>query len=187
MGQKGQSFERDLCRKLSLWFSYGKDDDLFWRSSQSGGRATVRRRKGKSTRGHCGDIAATDSEGEPFVKCVTVEAKVGYHHANVFDLFDKPGRCGKVWFDWMKQAVAAARNAGTPYYCVVHLRNKKGDSRAPLIAFPNTFVLRLRELGCEFPTGLVLERACVFRLSDFFACVDPQDIKLILRNHCDKA
>jgi len=38
---KGASFERDICRRLSLWVSAGKQEDVFWRSAMSGGRSTV--------------------------------------------------------------------------------------------------------------------------------------------------
>jgi hypothetical protein len=31
--KKGGKFERDMSRKLSLWWSYGNNDDLIWRSS----------------------------------------------------------------------------------------------------------------------------------------------------------
>src|SRR5262245_2386383 len=48
---KGSKFERDLCRQLSLWWSDGKRDDVFWRASQSGGRAKFRGRRGLQTHG----------------------------------------------------------------------------------------------------------------------------------------
>lgn len=36
---KGQDFEREAARKISLWISDNKDKDLLWRSAGSGGRA----------------------------------------------------------------------------------------------------------------------------------------------------
>ncbi len=44
--QKGADFEREQTRKISLWLSDGKDQDLLWRSSQSGGRVTAGKVKG---------------------------------------------------------------------------------------------------------------------------------------------
>lgn len=61
--QKGGSFEREICRKLSLWISAGERDDLFWRSSLSGGRATVAFKKGKQNLTQCGDISSIHPDG----------------------------------------------------------------------------------------------------------------------------
>ncbi|MBM3120244.1 MAG: hypothetical protein FJ006_12010, partial [Chloroflexi bacterium] len=60
MSSKGASFERDISRQLSLWWTHGERDDVFWRSSMSGGRATVRAKKGQKTAYQNGDITATD-------------------------------------------------------------------------------------------------------------------------------
>lgn len=183
---KGGQFERDLCRTLSIWWCGA--DDAFWRSSQSGGRATVRRRKGKATRGHAGDIAATDSEGEPLVKCITVEAKVGYYDADVCRMFDKPGKCGKTWAGWFAQAQAAANNAGSPYWVIIHLRNKKGASHAPVIVVPDALFAALLSVGCELNRRehLALAAITVVRLEDFLKVVDPQDVRTLLAVHRSK-
>ena len=53
---KGPSFEREVCEKLSLWWTDGKRDDVFMRTSGSGGKATARRKKGKDTPFQGGDI-----------------------------------------------------------------------------------------------------------------------------------
>ena len=42
--EKGSSFERLVCKRMSMWLSKGERDDLFWRSAMSGGRATVQLR-----------------------------------------------------------------------------------------------------------------------------------------------
>ena len=68
---KGGSFEREVCHLLSLWISHGARDDLLWRSSNSGGRATVVFKKGGANRTQCGDITAIDPAGnvltDPFL------------------------------------------------------------------------------------------------------------------------
>ena len=123
---KGSSWEREFSRDLSLWWSGGKASDLFWRSSQSGGRATVRRRKGLSTRGHCGDITATDSVGELLIRYVTIELKRGYSRHTVHDMFDKPANGAKQeWEKWILQAYQAKKNAGTPYWMIVAKRDRR--------------------------------------------------------------
>lgn len=60
---KGSGFERLVCHKLSLWISQGEHDDLFWRSSLSGGRATVMFKKGGQNRTQCGDITSIHPDG----------------------------------------------------------------------------------------------------------------------------
>ena len=46
--EKGSSNERKLSRQLSLWFTNGESDDIFWRSTNSGGTATIRGKKEKN-------------------------------------------------------------------------------------------------------------------------------------------
>jgi len=71
---KGATFEREVCSKLSLWVSKGERDDLFWRSSMSGGRATVRFQKGKDTV-TAGDITAIHEMGSSLTDNYIIECK----------------------------------------------------------------------------------------------------------------
>lgn len=73
--QKGGSFEREVCRRLSLWVSEGKSDDLFWRSAMSGGRATVRGKKGQKTASGQGDITAVTRKGNLLTDRFVIECK----------------------------------------------------------------------------------------------------------------
>jgi hypothetical protein len=57
---KGASYERALCVLFSLWISHGQRKDIFWRSSLSGGRATVHK-KGEVRQ--AGDMCAVAPEG----------------------------------------------------------------------------------------------------------------------------
>lgn len=72
---KGSGYEREVCKKLSLWISDGKASDLFWRSSISGGRATVAFRKGESLKRQSGDITATAPEGHALTSRYFIECK----------------------------------------------------------------------------------------------------------------
>lgn len=71
---KGSSFERVICKRLSLWVSRGEDEDLFWRSAISGGRATVAFRKGKNIRA-AGDICAVSPHGHKLTDRYFIECK----------------------------------------------------------------------------------------------------------------
>ncbi len=83
--QKGNRFERNCSRMLSLWWTNGKRDDAIWRSASSGALTTVG--KGRYL-AHTGDFAATDGEAELLFKHVIIEAKRGYNRYSVQDLLD---------------------------------------------------------------------------------------------------
>lgn len=75
---KGSSYENEIAKQLSLWFTEGERDDVFGRSDGSGSRFTSRRKKGKDTANQSGDITFTDIIGEPLIKIWSVEVKTGY-------------------------------------------------------------------------------------------------------------
>ena len=73
--QKGASFERFICVALSKWVSAGERDDLFWRSSMSGGRATIGKKAEKSRAQQAGDISAIDPAGHVLTDRFFIECK----------------------------------------------------------------------------------------------------------------
>ena len=82
---KGGAFERDVCRKLSLWISGGERDDLLWRTAASGGRATFISRKSGGARlapAQAGDVTAIDLAGFPLASQVVIECKF-YRHLQI--------------------------------------------------------------------------------------------------------
>lgn len=177
---KGSAFEREFCKKLSLWWSYGDDDSLFWRTSNSGGRASVRGRNKKKTRGHYGDICSTDSDSAPFTQVFTVELKRGYSRSTFADLLDKPKQAAKQMYEqWIEQAATARNMAGTPHWLLVVRR----DRREPLLimeegkeekTFANSLVGVPRAL-IILPKVTLL----VVSLSAFFDTIRPFDIRRI--------
>jgi len=89
MADKGPNFERSICKQLSLWCSGGKSDSVFWRTSTSGARATVRAKKGLDTPNSYGDIASIDPIGAPLISLVSIELKRGYSgQMTVQDMLD---------------------------------------------------------------------------------------------------
>jgi len=130
---KGQNFERLMCRTLSNWLSYGTDEDCLWRSSNSGGRATVRGKKGKKTQGHCGDLSATNKIGRRFLKRFAVELKVGYGEMSIVDVFDRPkkrrkapkGKRKPTYRDWFRQAERSMDQSKSKSWMVIHRRDRR--------------------------------------------------------------
>lgn len=136
--KKGSAFEREICKKLSLWWSEGDRDDIFWRSSQSGGRATLRARKGQSTYGSYGDIAAIDPIGEPLLKVFTIELKRGSSYSTAGDMIDcEPKRRQNHPFaKCILQAIKAHKRAGSMYWMLI----SKRDHRQIMVFFPSYFL-----------------------------------------------
>lgn len=87
--EKGSSFERECCEKLSLWFSEGEKDYLFTRTDASGARFSQRKKSNKETTYQGGDITFSDPEGELLIKCWSLELKTGYSETNTVK--DKEG------------------------------------------------------------------------------------------------
>lgn len=77
---KGSAFEREVCRRLSLWLSQGQRDDLLWRSAMSGGRATVQFKTGKVNLTQSGDVSAIGQEAYSFCEKIFTEIK---HYADL--------------------------------------------------------------------------------------------------------
>lgn len=130
---KGSAFERAFCKELSLWWTGGERDDVFWRSSNSGGRAKVRGRAGKNTAGQHGDISATDPIGEPLTKLLTIELKRGYSKFTVADMLDKPKNAAtQKWEEWYNQVTESAAQAGSFAWLLI----QKRDHRDALVFMP---------------------------------------------------
>jgi hypothetical protein len=101
---KGNAWERQVCKDLSLWYTQGKMADVFWRSAMSGGRATVRAKKDKTLAHVAGDICAVHSSGQPFIDRFYVECKA-YRDMKIAQAVTKgEGRLLKFWRDTKKKA-----------------------------------------------------------------------------------
>ena len=139
MQRKGSNYEREIAKKLSLWWSQGRRDDLCWRTAGSGARAHVRAKQDKLTEGHHGDLAATSSEMEPFFKLVTIEIKRGYNNtANLLNLLldgNKKTKSKNTYNSFIIQSIAAAYRSGTRYWMLIH----KPDRKEPIVFIPASF------------------------------------------------
>jgi hypothetical protein len=128
---KGASFERMLSVQLSLWWSEGKEDSWFWRSSQSGGRATQRAKQGKATKNAAGDLAAQCAEAQKLLDICCIEAKRGYSKVCIADIWEKDSGG---FHDFIEQARKSASLAGARFSLVIHKR----DRREPVVYIEDT-------------------------------------------------
>jgi len=177
---KGSGFERYICKLLSQWWTKGERDDVFWRASTSGGRATIRGRKGKKTFGGYGDVTAMDPAGTPLLEVFTIEAKRGYFHAHIAELFDhKPRRKPGPFACFVQQAINAHKADGSKGWMLIHQR----DKCEAMVYFPYSL---WKELG-GVPTCPLLHLRCMLaneivsfvgmRFGDFCMTVTPSQVK----------
>ena len=186
---KGSQFERDTCRQLSQWWA-GRDD-VFWRSSNSGGRATIRKKSGKHTIGQFGDVAATDPVGLPLLDLITFELKRGYKSANLHDMLDAPNTSAKPMFlQFIEQAIAAQVNAASFAWAVIHKR----DRRDTWIYFPDFLFGEFLRVGAlsTYPLSMVTastafckqKKLIIFggmSLDGFLQHVTPEHVKRLIK------
>ena len=104
---KGSGFEREICKKLSLWISEGLRDDLYWRSAASGGRATVQSKKGIDNKSQVADITSIDPLGNKLTDKFIIECK-SYQNIRIDSLiYDKPknGSLLEFWLEIVKKGL----------------------------------------------------------------------------------
>ena len=119
------AFERAICRLLSMWWSLGKDDNVFYRTEGSGGRATKRARAGKGKQSRCGDVGLVEQTGKPFLDMFAVEIKKGYSKDTIQDLLDKPGVAAQTYETWLEQARESKQNSGSFSWMIIVRRKKR--------------------------------------------------------------
>lgn len=177
---KGSSFERAFCDQLSEWWTGEPGRRVFWRSSNSGGMATARNKKGKTTQQHCGDVCAIDPVGFPLTDLITIELKRGYSRHTIADLLDKPKNAAKqVYEKWIDQAYKASERSGTPYWLLV----VKRDLREPIV-FMTEELWSFLFLAGDSSIHPILDMSdpsggfnlVAFTLESFFHGVDPKSL-----------
>lgn len=158
---KGSGFEREISKLLSRWWSKGlgqpEREDIFWRSSQSGGRATQRRKKGKDTFGSYGDIAAVDPIGAPLIEMFTIELKRGDSHGCPFELIEcEQSKVMKSWERVLMQTVLAHQSAGSKSWLLIH----KKDRKQTMVYLPSEWAKKLKLFKypcCRFGFSILFE------------------------------
>jgi hypothetical protein len=108
-GPKGGAFERLVCKRLSLYVTKGRRDDVFWRTAMSGGRATVQwQRHGIVNKSQIGDITAIAPEGQSWIERFLFECK----HRDDLKFASLITSCSGLLADWWLDAEKKAQRAG---------------------------------------------------------------------------
>ncbi len=176
MSAKGGNFEREIAKAISLWWSSGKSDAIFWRTHSSGARATTRAKKGQRLDGQYGDLCATDPSGLPFTETFTVSLKRGYKRHSIASLFDKPGNKGG-YREFIDEAIATSNQAKTPYWMLI----VKRDHQDALVILPSGLLRIYPVMRLEFCWNKVGYFIDVAKLTSFFKYISPTRI-LTLRD-----
>ncbi len=178
---KGSDFERWVCTQLGLWWTDGKRDDVFWRTSTSGARATVRARRGKQTANQHGDVAAVDPIGSPLTDLLMIEIKRGYSADTVQDVLDrregsKPGTLA----GWFEKAEADSKVAERFGWLLI----SKRDRREPIAWMPFRVAKRLEADGDGWFYRMI--HVCTDSIPDVFGIsfsdflkIDPEAIRMM--------
>lgn len=141
---KGGQFEREICRLLSEWWTDGIHDDVFWRTSNSGGRATAREKSGQRTQGQYGDVGVNGTLGAELIDVFTIELKRGYQSETIHDHLDRlDSNAEQTWEKWIRTARRDHERAGSLSWAIIHRR----DRRKAWIYVPSSAYLMLRGLG----------------------------------------
>lgn len=137
--KKGGAFEREIAKTLSRWWSNGESDAIFWRTANSGGRATVRGKVGKATKGQDGDLCATDPIGQVFIDHFYLELKNGYAdypYSALSDLIEAPESKTPLVHKWLQIAEDNRKKAGVSYWLLIR---RWGRSRRVVLVAPIKF------------------------------------------------
>ncbi len=111
---KGSSFERELCRQFSLWWSAGSADDIFWRTAGSGARATTRHKSSAITKYQYGDMTFVRPEGQLLLDVWCFEFK-RYHAVNVLSCLDPAAPDKALLAFWGKACTEAKNSCRAPF------------------------------------------------------------------------
>ena len=186
---KGNSFEREICKTLSLWWTGKKRDDVFWRTATSGGRAKVRSKQGDSTFGQYGDIQATDPIGQPLIDIATIELKRGYQSSTFADLVEPsthPNANPCNYEKFLQQVIEDSLNAESFAWMLIVKRN----ARQHLILMPFHLYKKFRDLKLPISSSPCFYLKCFFldgkehkifgtTLDSFLKVVKPHHIRTI--------
>lgn len=184
MTNKGSGFERSICKQLSKWCSNGKSDSIFWRSTTSGARATVRAKKGLETPNSYGDVTAIDPIGAPLIDLVSIELKRGYSGQltiqNLLDSNQKEPLLLKFW----KQAERDRAIGKRRWSWLIFQRDRRKACIMVNKSFWNfltSYAGSLKSLRLLLKLGCVSERVhynlYIMRLSEFLHWIDPEIFK----------
>lgn len=193
--KKGGGFERKMCKRLSLWYSHGERDDIFWRTAGSGARATCRMKQGLMTADSAGDMCAIHESAKRLTAKSIWEFKRGYTSKkgttgsiNIISIVDKlTAEKDPILVNWFIKLKKEMRQHGRKYGFIIFQRDRKNAC----IAITNKTFNYLRARNKRkyfFPSfGPVVSILCykiefsIMDLEDFLEWCEPETISRTIR------
>jgi len=150
---KGGGFERLMCRAWSKWWTNERRDDIFWRTSGSGSRATTRGKKGIEDKWNHGDMKPDDPEG--FMLCT----HWCFEFKN-YKKYDIKGVLHRVnehhdWLKWWAKIVDEAAAINRAPILVT-----KQNAGVPIIWFHERTWFQLQQI-VDLPSEVPMIRLCI--------------------------
>lgn len=196
--KKGNPYERKICKWLSKWFSFyvtkNNRDDIFWRTSGSGGRATQRIKSGKNTSNSCGDVCALDIEvGGPFINICNIELKKGYSNrksdnidllSSIDQMQTKRKLKAPILERWLTKAMNESVQFGRIHPLIIFKRDRKASC---IIMLEATYMLLFQNMKKNYYGNIAVIRTkqywfVVLRFDDFLEWCDPRAFfRLVIR------
>lgn len=167
---KGSAYERDFCKRLSLWFTGGKNAKAFWRSPSSGAMATQSAGKDcvKFTQG---DVIGCSPEAVELMENVTIELKRGYKY-DFIDLVAKNfvNSCLMKFYTQLNEEM----HSGSSEFGFLVL---KQDRKSEVVVMPEDTFAALYGNGilmCRAYAQFVIWSTCMYAVSlDAFFKMNP--------------
>ncbi|RLC31370.1 hypothetical protein DRH13_03140 [Candidatus Woesebacteria bacterium] len=189
---KGGGFERIVCKRLSLWWTNNKRDDIFWRSTQSGGRATTRAKKGVTTANSSGDMCYLDAIGKPFIDGMIVELKRGYgggkkrktKEVKVLEILDNSTKKNFLLLEWLKKLEMERIRSERKYSWLIFRRDRMNGC----IVLDLTQFIELEKLNGSWHKRAIIFSArknyiIILLLEDFLKWCPPTTMKAIIAGY----
>lgn len=189
--EKGGNYERDLCKRFGLWWTQDLTkprNDIFWRTSQSGGRATQRAKKGAKTAYQYGDMTFIDPLGKPLVDFFMFEFKKGYNDTNALDIIDSKQKEPLLIKFWNK-AESDRKAAGRPWSILIlkrdYMRSAVVIDRVLFAEFENYCGIWKEKFLTMTPDSVHMDDTdntlVIIRLDKFLDWLSPNTIEFLQR------
>lgn len=109
--RKGGGFEREVCRKLTLWITGKPKPEILWRSATSGAKATQDAKQGLRS-GMGSDLVSVDPRSAWLTNAYSIEIKFRASFGSLRSLVTgKGGLCD--W--WMQVCADSVRDGRKPF------------------------------------------------------------------------
>ncbi len=177
---KGNNAEREVSKKLSLWWTNNERDDVFWLTSLSGGRATQRLKSNKKTHNSASDIGYIDEIGKPLIDFAVIEIKRGYNKLlDLLSIIDgKKNGKPTILLQWFTKAKQEAVEDNRP--CVLLIIRR--DYKEYCIIIDYKHAKKIQFQANKSPSNFIMYKNdfIIMSFEEFLSWCKPQYVKAIL-------